>query len=70
MSNHGRTRYSDTIKGSRGNFDWLARFDLTNGHLGITQFEGDAVKDRVLLSPAQVQELLNFISKKKTNRAA
>jgi hypothetical protein len=70
MSDHGRTRYSDKIKGSRGNFDLLARFDLTNGHLGITQFEGDAVKDRVLLSPAQVQELLNFISSKKTNRAA
>jgi hypothetical protein len=59
-----RTRYSEKIKGDRGNFGWLARFDMTGGHLGITQFEGDAVNDRVLLSPAQVQELLDFVGKK------
>lgn len=69
-SDRTRTRYSEKIKGDRGNFDWEVRFDVTGGHLGITQFEGAAVKDRVLLSPAQVQELLDFVGKKKTSRAA
>jgi hypothetical protein len=64
------TTYSEKVKGARGNYGWLARFDLTDGYLGITQFEGEKVKDRVLLSPAQVQELLNFIGSKKTRRAA
>lgn len=68
--NNGRTTYSEKIKGARGNYGWLARFDITNGYLGITQFEGEKVNDRVLLSPAQVQELLDFISRKKTSRAA
>ena len=66
----GDTHYSERVRGARGNYDWAARFDLTDGYLGITQFEGDAVKDRVLLSPAQVQALLDFVGKKKTARAA
>lgn len=56
----GRTIYSDQIAGARGNYNWPVRFDSTDGHLGITQTEGDKVKDRVLLSPKQVQELIKF----------
>lgn len=66
----GRTSYSEKIKGSPRNYGWTVRFDLTNGCLGITQFEGETVKDRVLLSPAQVRELVNFTTGKKTKQAA
>lgn len=59
------TTYSGLIKGTRGNYGWSARFDISeSGYLGISQFEGDAVKDRVLLSPAQVKELLAFCGRK------
>jgi len=67
---NGLTTYSEKIKGSEGNYDWEVRFDLTDGFLGITQFEGQTVKDRVLLSPAQVRQLLAFVTEKKTRRAA
>lgn len=71
MAKDGRTTYSDKIKGSRGNYGWEVRFDLTdNEYLGITQFDGETVNDRVLLSPAQVKELVSFVSGKKTTRAA
>ena len=70
MARNGTTTYSDKVKGDRGNYSWIARFDLTDGYLGITQFDGEAVKDRVLLSPAQLQELLDFIGNKKTIRVA
>ena len=53
--NSGLTTYSEKIKGSERNYDWQVRFDLTDGFLGITQFEGETVKDRVLLSPAQAR---------------
>lgn len=66
----GITRYSEKLKGARGNYNWAARFDITDGYLGITQFDGEAVKDRVLLSPAQVQELLEFLGSRKISRAA
>lgn len=59
-----RTRYSEKIKGDRRNYDWLARFDMTGGYLGITQLDGETVTDRVLLSPAQVKELLDFVGKR------
>jgi hypothetical protein len=59
------TRYSEKIEGDRGNYQWGARFDITGGHLGITQFDGDAVKDRVLLWPKQVKELMAFVGRKK-----
>jgi len=68
-----RTRYSNRIKGDRGNFDWPARFDWTTGgggYLGITQMDGDEVKDRVLLSPKQVEELAAFIEANRRKRAA
>lgn len=66
----GRTYYSDKIKGARGNYDWPVTYDLTDGYLGITQTEGDAVKDRVLLSPMQVKELTEFIERHQRRRAA
>ncbi len=68
--NDGRTTYSEKVKGARGNYGWLAMFDLTDEYLGITQFEGEVAKDRVLLSPAQVKELLEFVDRQKTSRAA
>jgi hypothetical protein len=55
------TRYSDKIDGDKGSYHWSVTFDLTSGHLGITQIEGDKVKDRVLLCPKQVKELLAFV---------
>jgi hypothetical protein len=59
------TKYSELIKGDRGNYGLGARFDFTQprGYLGITQLEGDKVKDRVLLSPAQVAELVDFVKR-------
>lgn len=62
------TKYSDTIYGDRGNFEWPSRFDWTGGYLGITQTEDGAVKDRVLLSPEQVKELMDFVEKNKRRR--
>lgn len=70
MAQRGRTYYSEKIEGARGNYDWPARFDVTDGYIGITQYDGEAVKDRVLLSPKQVKELLNFIGEQKSSRAA
>lgn len=55
------TKYSEAVKGDRGNYEWGASFDLTGGYLGITQTEDDKVKDRVLLSPKQVEELTKFL---------
>lgn len=57
----GITTYSNKIAGEKRNYDLPVRFDLTDGFLGITQFEGDVVKDRALLSPKQVRELVDFI---------
>lgn len=52
-------RYSEIIKGVPRNFNWSVRYDLTaDGFLGITQFDGDKVTDRVLLSPNQVDQLI------------
>lgn len=62
------TTYGDMIKGDRRNYNWASRFDLTeDGYLGITQFDGVTVKDRVLLSPKQVKELAAFIEANSAN---
>lgn len=59
------TKYSKRIEGDRGNHRQAARFDLTGRrYLGITQFDGDRICDRVLLSPEQVESLLAFIGRK------
>ena len=60
------TKYSEKIEGDRGNYRLQVRFDLTGRkYLGITQFDGKEVKDRVLLSPKQVDELRNFLGRPK-----
>lgn len=59
----GDTVYSERISGERGNYGWSVRFDMTDtGFLGISQFDGEQVKDRVLLSPDQVSKLSRFVS--------
>lgn len=64
-----RTYYSDEIAGERGNYKWSVRYDVTdNGYLGITQKDGTEVKDRVLLSPKQVDELLAFAKGRRKGR--
>lgn len=63
----GDTRYSEEIEGARGNYDWPVRFDVTDGYIGITQtHEPEAPHEqrtieRVLLSPKQVEALLDFL---------
>jgi hypothetical protein len=58
------TRYSDKFPGDTGNYNWVVRFDVSKrGYLGITQFDGIEVKERVLLSPSQVKQLLKFLGK-------
>lgn len=60
----GITTYSDKIQGNPTNYDWPVSFDKTDGYVGITQLETDgSVKDRVLLSPKQMTELLRFVGK-------
>jgi hypothetical protein len=59
-----RTVYSEKIEGARGNYHLPARFDLTGGYLGISQFDNAAIKDRVLLSPRQLKALLAFVAKR------
>jgi hypothetical protein len=65
MRETGLTIYSKEFQGERGNYKWPVRFDLIDGFVGITQFDGKEVKDRVLLSPKQMRELLTFIRKSK-----
>ncbi|MDP2410329.1 MAG: hypothetical protein Q8M26_08590 [Pseudolabrys sp.] len=59
----GITEYSKKIPGSRGNYRWPVRFEITDGYLAVTQYEGDKVKDKVLLSPAQVRKMVAFIER-------
>ena len=62
--------YSSEIAGDEGNYGWVVKFDkggkpgATKGYVGITQCENGKVKDRVLLSPGQVEELAKFLKKK------
>lgn len=58
----GLTIYSDAVEGETGNWDWRVKFDITDGYIGITQWNDDS-SDRVLLSPRQVQALKRFIEK-------
>lgn len=64
----GITRYSQRIDGTARNYNWRVGFDLTDGYLGITQMEGEMVKDRVLLSPKQVKALIEFSQPKTKTR--
>ena len=57
------TKYSDLIAGAEQNFEWPARFDLTGSTLGISQTHGDGTIERVLLSRAQVEALVEFVTR-------
>jgi hypothetical protein len=55
------TKYSQKIAGAKGNYDWSVRFDKTgDGFVGISQFDGERIKDRILLSPQQMRALAAF----------
>lgn len=60
----GITRYSVTFEGSRSNYGWSVRFDVTDGILGISQTHDDGQIERVLLSKNQVNELLAFLRRR------
>jgi len=60
----GITRYSQRIKGTARNYNWSVSFDDTDGYVGINQLEGERVKDRILLSPAQVKAMTKFVQSK------
>jgi len=60
----GITRYSQCIKGTARNYNWSVSFDDTDGYVGINQLEGERVKDRILLSPAQVKAMTKFVQSK------
>lgn len=62
------THYSDKIEGTTENYDWSVRFNDTDGCVGITQFEGNTVKDSVLLSKLQVRELIAFVKRHSSKR--
>lgn len=58
----GYTVYSDEMAGDDGNYDWSIRVDYTaRGYVGITQYEGGCVKDRVLLTEAQWRAAVRFV---------
>lgn len=60
----GITKYSHPITGTTTTHNLTARFDMTDGCLGISQWEGTEIKDaeRVLLSKAQVKALIGFLT--------
>jgi hypothetical protein len=66
----GITDYSERVEGEMRNHEHTCRFDVTDGFIGITQFEGDGtqVTDRVLLSPRQFTALLAFLKRAKQHR--
>ena len=53
--------YSEKIEGTRGNYRWPVTLDYQDGFVGIDQWDGDEIKDRVLLSPVQVKALISFV---------
>lgn len=59
------TEYSDRFAGDKRNHNLPVRFDMTTGgYLGITQWDSDStkVRDRVLLSPEQVEHLMVWVA--------
>lgn len=57
------TQYSAAITGDKGNHLFPVRFDLTGQYLGITTTDPvDGTIERVLLSPAQVRALIQFVT--------
>lgn len=69
----GVTDYSRREKGEARNHHHAARYDVTDGFVGITQFDGDSATlsvatDRVLLSPSQFSALVAFVGAAKRHR--
>ena len=61
----GITRYSIVVKGSAGNYRRDARFDVTEGYVGISVYEaGGNVIQRVFLTPKQFEALKAFVRRK------
>lgn len=56
----GEIEYSDKVQGDAQNFNQSVKFDKQEGYIGIIQYDGDAVRDRVLLSPKQLKALISF----------
>jgi hypothetical protein len=59
------TKYSKDVKGTKTNWGYTARFDITNGLLGISQWgkaSGFETSHRVLLSKSQVKAMLKFVA--------
>ena len=66
----GVTRYGGKIDGDSGNYGWHVRFDANDdGYVGISQYDGQTLTDRVLLSPNQVRALVTFVGKRSAGRA-
>jgi hypothetical protein len=62
----GITAYGVKIEGIPQNYSWAVSFDITDGLVGISQCQGEAGTDRVLLSPTQVEELIAFVRRHRT----
>lgn len=61
--------YSDKVAGDERNHGFAQKFDYHDGYIGIQQFDGERVTDRVLLSPAQWRALVAFMRETKAVRA-
>lgn len=61
MASIDEIKYTEKLKGDDGNYDWVARYDLDSGYLGITEWVDNGKIERVLLSPNQVDALLDFV---------
>jgi hypothetical protein len=59
---NGKTRWSEQVPGDVGNYDWPAQFAVTDGYVNVYQKKPDGSgTESVLLSPAQVRELVKFL---------
>jgi hypothetical protein len=63
VKSKGTTNYSSRISGNRTNHGRAARFDITDGYVGIQEYEkdGKTVANRVLLTPDQWEILVEFV---------
>lgn len=56
------TVYSDMIEGDKTNHEMPVRFDLSGcGYVRVVQYDGEMVKDVVLMTPKQFNELVKFV---------
>lgn len=70
MKHTRETDYSPDVPGDAGNYNWPVSFDRTRGYVGITQWDPKDPKrgtDRILLSPEQQRQLLNFFKSRTSN---